>query len=56
MERAVEEVLLRDIVRRYSRAIHSSNMKELDGLKREDWQLCYHRPRMELAPTEIGIG
>jgi hypothetical protein len=39
VERAVEEVLLRDIVGRYRRNIHPTNIKELNVLKKEDWEI-----------------
>ena len=38
VERAVEEVLLRDIVGRYRRNIYPTNIKELNVLKKEDWE------------------
>jgi ABC-type histidine transport system ATPase subunit len=39
IERAVEEVLLRDIVQRYRRNIHTTNIRQLDVLKTKDWQI-----------------
>jgi ABC-type cobalamin/Fe3+-siderophores transport system ATPase subunit len=39
IERAVEEVLLRHIVGRYRRNIRPTNIKELNVLKKEDWEI-----------------
>jgi hypothetical protein len=39
IERAVEEVLLREIVMRYRRQVHVSNLRELDAIKKDDLEL-----------------
>ncbi len=39
IERAVEEVLLRDIVQRYRRRIIPTNIKQLDVIKKQDWEI-----------------
>jgi hypothetical protein len=36
---AVEEVLLRDIVQRYRRNIRATNIRQLNVLKPQDWQI-----------------
>jgi len=39
IERAVEEVLLREIVMRYRRQVHVSNLRELDAIEKDDLEL-----------------
>jgi energy-coupling factor transporter ATP-binding protein EcfA2 len=39
IERAVEEVLLREIVMRYRRQVHVSNLRQLDAIEKDDLEL-----------------
>jgi energy-coupling factor transporter ATP-binding protein EcfA2 len=39
IEKAVEEILLRDIVQRYRRNIRPTNLKELNVVEKKDWEI-----------------
>ena len=39
IEKAVEEVLLRDIVERYRRNIHPTKIRELEVIEKKDWEI-----------------